>query len=76
MNNAIKKIASVGTESTGKSTMSIALAKHYNVAWVPEYARYYCAALKQDCTLQDEINMFHGQIALEESVLALSLIHI
>lgn len=49
--------------------MSIALAKHYNVAWVPEYARYYCAALIEDCTLQDEVNMFHGQVALEDSVL-------
>ena len=72
MNKAIKKIAIVGPESTGKSTMSIALAKHYNVPWVPEYARYYCAALKQDCTLQDEINMYHGQLALEESVLAIT----
>lgn len=70
MNKAIKKIAIVGPESTGKSTMSIALAKHYNVSWIPEYARYYCAALTADCTLQDEINMFHGQIALEDSVLA------
>ena len=72
MNKAIKKIAIVGPESTGKSTMSIALAKYYNVPWVPEYARYYCAALKQECTLQDEINMFHGQVALEESVLAMT----
>jgi len=70
VNKTIKKIAIVGPESTGKSTMSIALAKHYKVAWVPEYARYYCAALTSDCTLQDEINMFHGQVALEESVLA------
>ena len=70
MNKKIKKIAIVGPESTGKSTMSIALAKHYNVPWVPEYARYYCEALTGDCTLQDEINMFHGQVALEESVLA------
>ena len=50
--------------------MSIALAKHYNVPWVPEYARYYCAALTADCTLEDEINMFHGQVALEDSILA------
>jgi NadR type nicotinamide-nucleotide adenylyltransferase len=70
VNKKIKKIAIVGPESTGKSTMSIALAKYYNVAWVPEYARYYCEALTADCTLQDEINMFHGQVALEESVLA------
>ena len=72
MNKAIRKIAIVGPESTGKSTMSIALAKYYNVPWVPEYARYYCAALKQECTLQDETNMYHGQVALEESVLAIT----
>lgn len=66
----IKKIAIVGPESTGKSTISQQLAKHYHVAWVPEYARYYCASLTADCTFQDEINMFHGQIALEESILA------
>ena len=70
MNKIIKKIAIVGPESTGKSTISTALAKHYNVPWVPEYARYYCAALTANCTLQDEINMFHGQVALEEAVLA------
>ena len=69
MNKSIKKIAIVGPESTGKSTMSIALAKHYNVAWVPEYARYYCASLTADCTLQDEVNMFHGQVALEDAVI-------
>lgn len=72
MNNKIKKIAIVGPESTGKSTISQALAKYYHVPWVPEYARYYCAALTTDCTLQDEINMFHGQVALEDSVLAMA----
>ena len=70
MNKQIKKIAIVGPESTGKSTISQQLAKHYNVPWVPEFSRYYCAGLTSDCTLQDEINMFHGQVALEESILA------
>lgn len=70
MNKRIRKIAIVGPESTGKSTISQELAKHYRVPWVPEYARYYCAALTADCTMQDEINMFHGQVALEESILA------
>ena len=72
MNKVIKKIAIVGPESTGKSTISKQLAKYYNVPWVPEFARYYCAALTSACTLQDEINMFHGQVALEDSVLALT----
>jgi NadR type nicotinamide-nucleotide adenylyltransferase len=70
VNKVIKKIAIVGPESTGKSTISLQLAKHYQVPWVAEYARFYCAALTGPCTLQDEINMFHGQVALEESVLA------
>lgn len=48
------------------------LAKHYRTLWVPEYARYYCAALTEPCTLQDEINMFHGQLALEDSILTIA----
>lgn len=72
MNKQIKKIAIVGPESTGKSTIAQQLAKHYQTLWVPEYARYYCAALTEPCNLQDEINMYHGQLALEESILAIS----
>lgn len=72
MKKIIKKIAIVGPESTGKSTISKALAKYYQVPWVPEYARYYCAALTSPCTFEDETNMFHGQVALEESVLAMA----
>lgn len=65
----IKKIAIVGPESTGKSTMSAYLAKHYNTVWVPEYARGYCEKLTAPPTWQDEINMFHGQLALEKEML-------
>jgi len=65
----IKKIAIVGPESTGKSTMSAFLAEHYHTVWVPEFARDYCAALTGSPTWQDEINMFYGQMALEEEYL-------
>lgn len=61
----ILKIAIVGPESTGKSTMSAYLAAHYNTVWVPEYARGYCERLTAPPTWQDEINMFYGQIMLE-----------
>jgi len=60
------KIAIIGPESTGKSEMSAYLAEHFNCLWVPEYAREYCANLDRDCTIEDELNMFHGQIALEK----------
>ncbi len=65
----IKKIAVVGPESTGKSTMSAYLANHYQTIWVPEFARGYCEKLTQPPTWQDEINMFEGQIALESKLL-------
>ena len=69
MENKIQKIAIVGPESTGKSTMSAYLAKYFNTVWVPEFARDYCAALDGQPTWQDEINMFHGQLALEQELL-------
>ncbi|WP_374166282.1 AAA family ATPase [Arcticibacter sp. MXS-1] len=64
----IVKIAVVGPESTGKSTISQLLAEHYNTVWVPEYAREYCSRLTEPCSWQDEINMFRGQLQLEESL--------
>ena len=65
----IIKIAIVGPESTGKSTMSAFLAEHYHTVWVPEYARDYCEKLTETPTWQDEINMFYGQLALEQELL-------
>ena len=64
----IKKIAIVGPESTGKSTMSAYLANHYQTVWVPEFARGYCEKLTEPPTWQDEINMFYGQVALEKEM--------
>ena len=68
MENDIIKIAIVGPESTGKSTMSAWLAKHYQTIWVPEFARAYCENLNGECTWQDEINMFYGQLELENEM--------
>ncbi|HWZ15482.1 MAG TPA: ATP-binding protein [Mucilaginibacter sp.] len=65
----ILKIAIVGPESTGKSTMSAYLANHYHTVWVPEFARGYCEKLTAPPTWQDEINMFYGQLALEKELL-------
>ena len=70
MNNSdIKKIAIVGPESTGKSTMSAFLAEHYHTVWVPEFARGYCENLAESPSWQDEINMFEGQVKLEKEYL-------
>ncbi|WP_245893248.1 AAA family ATPase [Parapedobacter indicus] len=66
------KIAVVGPESTGKSTLAEALARHYGTVCVPEYAREYCRDLKGNYSLQDELNMFYGQLALERSLIPLA----
>lgn len=71
MNNnkdSLLKIAVVGPESTGKSTMAQHLSKVLDSSYVPEYARYYCKNLQNQYSLQDETNMFYGQVALEEAI--------
>lgn len=65
--NSLTKIAVVGPESTGKSTMSKFLAKEFDTLCIPEYARYYCKDLNNNYTEQDELNMFYGQLALEDA---------
>lgn len=62
------KIAVVGPESTGKSTMAMHLAEHYETVCIPEYSRYYCENINREYTLQDEVNMFYGQVALEDAL--------
>lgn len=66
------KIAVVGPESTGKSTIAQAIARHFNTVCVPEFARAYCKNLHNEYTLQDEVNMYYGQIALEDTLIPLA----
>lgn len=67
-NDQLIKIAIVGPESTGKSTIARALATSFNTICVPEFAREYCQGLNRNYTLEDELNIFHGQIALEQQL--------
>lgn len=68
----IIKIAVVGPESTGKSTVAEQLARQLGTVCVPEYAREYCRHLNRAYTLADEMNMFYGQVALERSLVPLA----
>lgn len=62
----IKKIVVIGPESTGKSTLSEALAASLQTVWVPEYARAYLENLGRDYNEGDLLEIALGQIALEE----------
>ncbi|MCF7520868.1 ATP-binding protein [Neisseria sp. ZJ106] len=70
--NAVR-IAVVGPESTGKTTLCQALARHFDSQWVPEYMRRYCQQKwdeqRQSCGWDDILPIALGQIA-EENRLA------
>jgi len=69
-NNNCIKIVVLGAESTGKSDLCEALAKHYNTVWVPEYAReYFNHSDIYNYTLSDLEIIAQKQMALEEAYL-------
>lgn len=66
----LRKVAIVGAESTGKTTLARQLAAHYQTSWNPEFVREF-AMLKQqinasDLTAADLDTIFWGQWATEE----------
>ncbi|MBL7912339.1 MAG: ATP-binding protein [Bacteroidia bacterium] len=64
------KIAVIGAESTGKSELCEALAKHYQTVWVPEYAReYFDDSDIYNYTQNDLIVIAQKQIELENAQL-------
>lgn len=66
------KIVLFGPESTGKTTLSIQLAKHYNTVWVEEFARPYLQTVwnqeRRTCEPQDIMPIAYGQMAIENKL--------
>lgn len=65
----IKKIVVIGPESTGKSTLSGALAEALDTVWVPEYARAYLEQLGRPYEQHDLLEIAKGQLQLEDELL-------
>lgn len=63
---SIKKIAAVGPESTGKSTLCLQLAEHYQTLWCPEFAREYLEKNGRDYDYDDLLTIAKGQMNLED----------
>ncbi len=68
----VKKIAITGPESTGKSTLSAALAEALGTIWVPEFAREYLETLGRPYEESDLLRIAKGQIELQEELEARS----
>jgi len=60
------KIAIIGPESTGKSTLCELLAQHYNTQWCPEFAREFLLTHGMDYTYDDLLFIAKGQLAMED----------
>ncbi|MEO0581364.1 MAG: ATP-binding protein [Bacteroidota bacterium] len=63
--NHIQKIAIVGPESTGKTTLASQLAQALHTVWIPEYAREFLEQLGRPYVREDLIDIAKGQLALE-----------
>ena len=63
---SLKKIAIIGPESTGKSTLCELLAQHYNTQWCPEFAREYLLTHGTDYSYDDLLYIAKGQLAMED----------
>ena len=65
-----KRILILGPESTGKSTLTEALASHYSEPWVPEVAREYLEQLGRPYDYADLALIGKAQMALEDRLAA------
>ena len=60
-----KKIAIIGTESTGKTTLTQQLSTYYQATFVLEYAREYLSKITGTYQKSDLLEIAKGQIRLE-----------
>lgn len=60
-----KRVCVFGPESTGKSTLTEALASHYGTVFVPEYARTHIMANGGQVHAHDMLPIARGQLASE-----------
>ncbi|MEN8116894.1 MAG: ATP-binding protein [Bacteroidota bacterium] len=62
MKNKSKIIVVTGAESTGKSTLAKALANHFSVPFIPEFAREYVENLNRNYTFNDVETIARKQV--------------
>lgn len=66
--NTLRRIAIVGPECSGKSTLAQQLSAALDTVWVPEYSRLMLEFRGTPCTEHDLSAIMLGQIALEEAL--------
>lgn len=70
MNSAsVPRVAILGAESTGKSTLAAALAAHYGTLWVPEYLREFVEVQERTPKEHEQFFIANTQIRQESEAL-------
>lgn len=65
----VQRVLVLGGESTGKTTLAQALARHHGSAWVPEFGRTWWEARHGVLGLDDLLHIGRTQVAHEEALL-------
>lgn len=68
-----KRVCVLGVESSGTTTLAIALAQHYQTVWVPEYGRWYWegrryAPKAETWDSYEFVQITQGQLAIENAL--------
>ncbi|GIZ52821.1 AAA family ATPase [Noviherbaspirillum aridicola] len=65
-----RRIAILGAESTGKSTLAQALAAHHRTLWVPEYLREFVEREARTPREEEQVGIAFMQVEREEQAAA------
>lgn len=66
----VQRIAILGAESSGKSTLAAALAERYGTVWVPEYLREFVETRQRVPFEADQVAIARTQLAREDEAAA------
>ncbi len=66
----VLRIAILGAESSGKSTLAAALATHYGTLWVPEYLREFVETMERVPLESDQYEIARIQMEREDAAAA------
>jgi NadR type nicotinamide-nucleotide adenylyltransferase len=66
---AVSRVAILGAESTGKSTLAAELAAHYGTLWVPEYLREFVETHQRTPQEHEQFFIANTQLAYESQAL-------
>ena len=67
MSGPVARVAILGAESSGKSTLAESLAAHYGTVWVPEYLREFVDTHARVPFESDQYRIAHTQLERENA---------